>query len=127
MKKELYLKWISALISGKYVQTKEGYRVFYENKYRYCAIGVLLDLIDSTRWQKVIRNCYEWPVFNPKVNTVLSTQGFVIEYITDYTVCGESELPSELYRKIIKMNDSGDTFKQIAKEIFKYVNREAIQ
>ena len=49
-------KWLEALRSGRYRQGKNCLRNLYDE---YCCIGVLLDVIDPTRWIRK-ENCYSW-------------------------------------------------------------------
>lgn len=47
MNKRLAKRWIAALRSGKYKQCKENFRC----RRRFCAVGVLMDIIDRQRWR----------------------------------------------------------------------------
>jgi hypothetical protein len=53
---DLKARWIEALRSGRYKQGTGRLRSFYDE---YCCLGVLLDIIDPTRWvQEPLR--YTW-------------------------------------------------------------------
>ena len=46
MKKSIMKKWITALKSGKYKQTRGALK----GKRGYCCLGVLCDIYDDTKW-----------------------------------------------------------------------------
>lgn len=48
MKAALKKRWIAALCSGKYQQARNGLRTTQG----FCCLGVLCDLIDSTKWHR---------------------------------------------------------------------------
>lgn len=50
MDKELLAKWIAALRSGEYKQTRNRLR----DSRGYCALGVLCDVIDPTAWKRSV-------------------------------------------------------------------------
>ncbi len=49
MDQEVKAKWIAALKSGKYKQGRDRLR---GPKDKFCCLGVLCDVIDSTKWVK---------------------------------------------------------------------------
>jgi hypothetical protein len=49
MNKEVKKKWISALLSGKYKQGRNSLR---DREEKFCALGVLCDVIDPKGWQQ---------------------------------------------------------------------------
>ena len=48
MDKELKAKWLEALRSGKYQQ---GWNQLRDHKDRFCCLGVLCDVYDSSQWK----------------------------------------------------------------------------
>ena len=111
MDAEIKRKWVEALRSGKYAQTKSHLR----DEHGYCCLGVLCDLIAPNDWQSNVeddvfkhRRANSFP--HPEV---LATAG--IEGNTD---CDE---PVHPLWTAAHMNDDGRTFAEIADYIEGYL------
>lgn len=50
-KEALLKKWIAALRSGKYKQTREALARMEDGEKKFCCLGVLCDLVDPTKWE----------------------------------------------------------------------------
>lgn len=121
MKKEIADKWIKALKSGKYKQTK----AVLHNKEGYCCLGVLCDLMPKHKWTKIpYKNGFSAPNFHSSGNTtdsegstVLPTNVRVWADMRDNTgsITTESGNSSLVY-----CNDQSYTFKQMAALIKKH-------
>ena len=99
MNKEIKKKWVNALVSGKYKQGTNRLRTGDS----YCCLGVLCDIIDSSRWDITYINNAEyftyagWVGYLPKDTLKLS------ELIGDDT------------HYLTRLNDElGYSFKEIA-------------
>lgn len=57
MNKKVKEKWIKALRSGKYKQTRMG--VLRTKRNAFCCLGVLCDVVDPKSWQKKDSNAYD--------------------------------------------------------------------
>ena len=62
MKKMWKAKWIAALTSGEYTQGKGALRTVYQDHSKYCCLGVLCNLVDSTKWKNVNKLVYGRPI-----------------------------------------------------------------
>lgn len=60
MKKEIADKWVEALRSGKYKQTREGV-LRTKDKKEYCCLGVLCKLIDPSILRQIDLHTSELP------------------------------------------------------------------
>lgn len=61
MNKGSALKWIELLESGKY---KLGTGALRSNGDEFCALGVLCDFIDNSKWSEIpLVGCYSWDGF----------------------------------------------------------------
>lgn len=99
MNKEIKIRWIEALRSGKYKQHTQQLRY----KDNYCCLGVLLDVTKNETNGFWSAN----GLFNYKNNNYAACISYPL--ITDI------ELDDKLQCKLIEMNDSeGKTFNQIA-------------
>lgn len=113
-------KWLAALRSGKYKQGTNGLRTnSLRSPWRkpfssFCCLGVLADVVDPEGWQ-IKRPHDEW-----------AHRGEV--GLLSLRVCGEacrmhrsevSHFFHDAMPTLAEMNDSGKTFKQIAKWIEK--------
>ena len=103
MNKELIEKWISALRSGKYLQTTLALR----DNYGFCCLGVFCDIVDNTLWETAPGGVYY------------------------YAYCMRSYAPGNKWKNVIpfieqsilsEMNDGGSSFKEIADFIEEELN-----
>lgn len=103
--KELVDKWLETLESGQYKQGIGALRSPFSKG--YCCYGVLCDIIDNSKWDA----CDHWDhrkTMPP--NDVMSRLGFL------------SSLIPEDGSRFAVMNDTGHSFKDIAKAIRKFYN-----
>jgi hypothetical protein len=104
MKAELKKQWLEALRSGKYLQGRDYLRstdAFHAGQSceKYCCLGVLVDIAHPDKWKADIG--YYAFVYDMNWVGVLGGWG---------TEIGLGELQDTL----IKMNDNGSTFAEIA-------------
>lgn len=96
MNVDIKKKWIAALLSGKY---KQGRDVLRNSKNEFCCFGVLCDVVDNTKWEESSRGYYYDLCFKLLPLEIRNKYGIrEIDYLT-------------------MMNDSGVSFKEIAKYI----------
>lgn len=89
--------WIDALRSGKYEQGRGALRC----RSRYCCLGVLLDVIDPTRWEEA-DGAWSWDRWS---------MGIPTDTAEDFGLVRGSRLQP----KLMAMNDSqGRSFDEIA-------------
>lgn len=88
---EIKKQWVEALRSGKYSQTSGRLR----RQDGFCCLGVLCDLMDTTKWIENPLNNWTYGEFESKNYDML-----------------RGDLP--ITQKLINMNDTGKTFDQIA-------------
>jgi len=85
MDKKLKMKWVKALESGRYKQT----RTVLTDNYGYCCLGVLCRVAgvpkEKLRWESTLGDVHQGKL-----------------------------LPSASMGKLIDMNDGGSTFREIA-------------
>jgi len=101
MKKEIALKWISALRSGKYKQTNNTLK----NSFGYCCLGVLCDISEVS----------EWDSYNEYENNNMFLPESVKEWAgmsSDVGKFPDSDGPR--YSTLMSKNDSGSSFNEIA-------------
>lgn len=95
---EIKDRWVAALRSGKYKQGR-GTLCSYDglsNERSFCCLGVLADLIDPEGWK--VRSYVSLSWRDPSCTTDLK----------------QDTLDLDPQRKLIWMNDVGDTFADIA-------------
>lgn len=97
MDPEIKAKWIAALRSGRYPQTRAALRT----DVGYCCLGVLCDLLRPKGWRIPIAG---QPLYMHSGN-YSSLGGDLAE---------ESDLSSERLEWLIHMNDTGKSFAAIA-------------
>jgi hypothetical protein len=102
MNKELKAKWLEALRSGKYEQ---GQRSLKSLDRKYCCLGVLCDIMDPESWSKAGEHEGMW-------NSFAESR----EVLHD-TALSRVGLREEEQKELIKMNDGGKSFKEIADHI----------
>jgi hypothetical protein len=117
MNKQVAKDWVDALRSGKYSQTREALR----DSVGYCCIGVLCDLYTQ------VRSDAAWDGGAFVVGDGWAKMNEDDEYVTDDERMEDGEAPravrawagldSYLQHNYIRMNDSGDTFTDIAAQI----------
>jgi len=105
MKKEMKLKWIEALRSGKYHQTRSLLR----DSNGFCCLGVLAD-IKGCSWRPGIVG--DDPVFDGR-----SAKKEGAQYLNE----DFAELTREQQHKFARMNDDGLSFNEIADNIQKTI------
>lgn len=101
-------KWLEALRSGKYKQTKGRLRRVDNT---YCCLGVLCDLLEKDR--KIIwKKNYEFYEAQDESNAQTPNS-------IPYSIRNEIEIDSNQQHQLIVMNDSGESFDTIADYIEK--------
>lgn len=100
MDRELKAKWVAALLSGDYSQTTGKLR----RTDGYCCLGVLADIIDPEGWSDPTK---QKAVNLPPYMTWNKVAGFLPHKILDKD--------SQMY--LSSLNDTGNSFKKIAKWI----------
>ncbi len=106
MDKELKRKWLQALRSGRYKQTTGRLRRDCDSngKYTYCCLGVLCNIINRKGWENKLKFHYK----NDSDN-----------YNLPENLVFDLKLDIAKLEMIIKKNDGGSTFEEIAKIIEK--------
>lgn len=99
MNQEVKEKWVAALRSDKYEQTK-GY---LHEDVGYCCLGVLCDIVDPAAWIDREDNVKEWIYKNE------------IDYLTlPSTLCNDLDITPDNAGILAEMNDNNETFSKIA-------------
>ena len=107
--KELKRKWIEALRSGKYEQTRLRLR---KGENSYCCLGVLCEIGGSGVWERFVEFEHEWYYR-------LGYQGAENSYVEmpPSQVLNAVGLAQAEADSLAFANDSGETFEQIADRI----------
>ena len=80
MNKSLKDKWVAALRSGRYRQSKE---YLYVPNHGYCCLGVLCDIVDDSKW---VDNAHTEYDFGDKVKCQYPTKNWLDKVgLLDYT------------------------------------------
>ena len=93
-------KWIGEIRGTKYRQGKN----YLRQKDRYCCLGVLCDIMDNSKWE-----------ISSKVNNRYSYGNYTD--VLDYRIRKQAGISFLQMLLLMKMNDSGKTFEEIAKVI----------
>jgi hypothetical protein len=97
----LIKKWIEALRSGQY---KQGNGLLRSEENQFCCLGVLCDVYDPANWNQT--------KYGPHYNFDGLLPGSI--YLMGHL---EKLVGSLLMMQLIKMNDNGVTFNEIADKI----------
>lgn len=97
MTNELFNKWVAALRSGEYKQT----RLVLQDQNGFCCLGVLCDLLDPEAWGQPI----EWDV----EYFLWKGQSRQVPPLWWNSFC-----PIVEQDQLAKLNDSGTSFREIA-------------
>lgn len=103
MKKDIKVKWIDALRSGKYEQGQKNLRSL-DNK--FCCLGVLCDIIDNKKWETF-----------EKANSAKQTYPYTYNGYTgilNYKMVTELKIKDSEQVFLTNMNDTGKSFAEIA-------------
>ncbi len=102
MNQELKSKWLEALRSGRYDQGTGSLRVKLPDDGidRYCCLGVLCDITNSSLWDKRI---------GPGRMTFEGSFNYLPQWVRDHAGVSDA-----VQANLSKMNDGGQTFEQIA-------------
>jgi len=101
MNKKIKRKWLTVLRNGSYAQTR-GTLVDEDG---YCCLGVLCDIVNPNKWG-----------YNERYNEWSHMKSAGLPSKTVYRISG---LDKDLAGDLADMNDSGDTFEEIADRIEK--------
>lgn len=108
MQKDIKVKWVKALRSGRYKQCSETLRDTYDGK-KYCCLGVLCNVIDYRGWGKQDLD-----------DSVYVYKESVGESVLPRKLREEVGITEVQQNKLVKMNDDdGKNFKEIANWIEK--------
>lgn len=113
MNKKIKQKWVKALLSGEYVQTKGKLKTSENN---FCCLGVLCDLAQKEgigAWVKVL-NHEEFLVGEDSSMDTLPSK--VMEWAGIESKWGFYK-SAHNFTTLAHENDTGKTFKQIASDI----------
>lgn len=107
MKKSFQKKWIEALLSDKYPQTRGVLR----SDRGYCCLGVACDLIDPTGWlsPRIMDYCIDGRDHEILAQGWHSTRPKSVKDLA-FEICIEQH---DIYT-LAEMNDVGRSFKEIA-------------
>lgn len=108
MKEEIKDKWVAALRSGKYVQTRDRLKD-YDNG--FCCLGVLCDISGVSEW-KVGVDSYVY--LNKDGTLPLSVMEWAGLRSPDGEVSGQE------HDSLAEINDAGNTFETISQIIEKH-------
>jgi len=98
-------KWIEALRSGKYKQTRAKLR----RQTGYCCLGVLCDLVDSKRWVEPPALCCNYFEYrDPTMEGVQPTS------MPPDDILITTGLLAPLAQQLANLNDGGASFSEIA-------------
>ena len=104
MNKELKKRWVAALRSGEYQQTRE----YLQDEIGYCCLGVLCDLVDSNKWSVVDNEDY--PIYiSYCFDNYITDREF-----PDHNWLKNIGLDPDTARYLASQNDEGASFKEIA-------------
>jgi len=114
-KQELRKKWIDTLRSDKYEQGRTSLRSL-DNK--YCCLGVLCDIIDNTKWNRLRSWMFPGDLVGYQYITDrdMNSSSLPKEYVdliglNDPLGCKKEPLQNG---SLAQLNDLGKTFQQIA-------------
>lgn len=99
MDAQLKAKWVEALRSGDYQQGRAQLR----NHDAFCCLGVLCDLVDSSRWVEVNRSHYRYRGLD------YSALSFPPSDVSSRVGLRRKHLDA-----VVEMNDEGKSFAEIA-------------
>lgn len=108
-RKEVLKLWVEALESGKYEQVSSVLRKKTDGQYAYCCLGVLCQLAENDGGQ-AYNDSDEY------ANTIDFPPPKMMDFVFDLEFC----------ESLAEMNDSGHTFKEIAKVIRDRMHEEGV-
>jgi hypothetical protein len=113
MNPEIKAKWVEALRSGKYSQTQHVLR----NENGMCCLGVLADIVDPEGWARdgedwEHHKCIDLPAADFCEQVGLPVPHNPYDYL-------DEKMPVVITTRLAGMNDSGQTFAEIADVIEK--------
>jgi hypothetical protein len=105
MKADLKEQWVAALRSGAY---RQGYKVLRTSSNDYCCLGVLCNLVDPSGWlalghEGFSTNCYQFSHEGKRAFACLPP-----------ALMMNSDIRFHELKILMKMNDSGSSFEEIA-------------
>jgi len=108
MEKELVIKWVEELESGKYEQCKGQLMTnpAHDEK-AFCCLGVLCEIQKDKLYGEWVAGCGAWHL--------MSEGGGV--YVAAWGIDVPNGPPQPFARVVSDMNDEGKTFKEIAQRI----------
>lgn len=108
MNADLKQRWVAALRSGDYAQGQDRLRQG-EKPFEYCCLGVLCDLSNLGQWNRVLGLIGHWYVIGAQ------------QSITTLPPPLHRELDTDQINELMRQNDAGTPFTQIADWIEKNV------
>jgi hypothetical protein len=101
MDPQIKQRWVDALRSGQYKQGKG----FLHRGNKFCCLGVLCDTVDASRWTYV-KSHDAW-AYGEEYPSVATTE-------INFDILQEIMLDLQLHNYLIKLNDWGHSFEEIA-------------
>ena len=107
MKEEIKNKWVAALRSGDYEQTKHTLK----DKKGFCCLGVLCDLYSPNQWESFSdeNNCYNYRFSAVDIIGELLPSG-----IMEWSGMKSDDGKRGGYQRLSSINDKGVPFENIA-------------
>jgi hypothetical protein len=123
MKKKIANMWVDALRSGEYTQGCRALCRVYTNSKAYCCLGVLCDLYQKNQTKNKKKKLSVKPeTTGSNVISFSGNGGVLPKAVQDWA--GMSSSSGEIYASyspnLVKMNDNGKTFIEIANHIEKF-------
>lgn len=125
MDNKLKQKWIDALRSGRYIQGKKFLKRSVNDAPKYCCLGVLCE-IEGKEWNLIAdftNNVMRYDVQSPEDKVLVYAAESSVGMLPEHTriLVG---LPSSIEHELIRMNDQGTDFNEIANYIERRVPDE---
>lgn len=120
---ERVLNWIAALRSGEYKQAKERLRIGND----FCCLGVACNLYDPKKWKALPD--HEFAFRSHDDTTAWDAKVSLSDEVMDHFMLQDEDggyrefKPTQNYHTLAGANDSGQSFKQIAKIIEKELQK----
>lgn len=98
MNPEIKAKWLAALRGGQYAQATGTLRS--EDGERHCCLGVLCDIVEPDEWRHNDEYCKWWHRDSCELASL--------------SVANAADIEEDSQITLAKLNDSGETFAEIA-------------
>lgn len=113
MDKEIKIKWLEALRSGKYIKGRNCLRktTVIDGITSYCCLGVLCDIVNPDAWKQ--RNV----LTSDAVQTIVISSHLNETGLPAFEIKESCQLNIRKCQTLAHMNDDGKSFEEIAKYI----------